>query len=102
MSAGVKIVERWKSQSVWDRKICSTRFGGGMYFIKTGGVFFLNCGVSEVCFFYWAGLSYVKRAEPILTLPIHLNKGLFAHYILCDCYIDTFLLNLSRTSSVLS
>jgi hypothetical protein len=55
MSASVKIVEKWKSQSVWDRKICSTRCGGGMYFIKTGGVLFLNCGVSEVCFFYWAG-----------------------------------------------
>ena len=27
----------------------------GMFFTKTGGILFLNCGVSEVCFFYWAG-----------------------------------------------
>jgi hypothetical protein len=57
MSASAKIVEKWKSQSVWDRKICSTRCGGGIYFIKTGGVLFLNCGVSEVCFFIGRGFG---------------------------------------------
>ena len=40
----------------------------GMLYIKTGGVLFLNCEVSEVCFFllggvlagYWRGISIVE------------------------------------------
>ena len=54
-SASGKIVERWTSQRVWGEKICSTICGGVCFLLKPAGYFFLNCGVSEVCFFYWAG-----------------------------------------------